>query len=482
MVQDLLTPQSLAMSLAPPRAPPIGSAHRNLLCNKDPRQAFLTHHHEMEQNIHQHTRKQSQRAKVQCHHGLNFRIRRLLQELYHWNSENNIIRIPPHPHIAVGPDSGDQFTRFIGSKLPLGWQHECRDNGTFRSISDFIVTASVPSLALIHRHDARRFVRLTKEKITLPYGKHSSQYVDMFLPLSGIQNSSGFVFFVHGGAWGSGMPWMYRLCASPFLDDNLVVAIVGYRTYPDGNVQEQVNDLEAALKVIVSKYPQLKTKSQRHTSCSSKENEWRGTTIIGHSSGAHISLLMLVQRIAKFSDNPFMSSENDMHHLHFDKFIGLSGVYSISHHFDYEAGRGVEELSPMKPACGYTRESFDHYSPAIYLKRLLSKTNMARHHAMHHPSRKFVDEIISTYMPDILLLHGVEDSTVPFTSTSEAAKILRSCGVVNCQEQYLVCGHPDVVLELMLGGQTRTVVMNWLKEDIIIRLAPAMMDKITSKL
>ncbi len=31
----------------------------------------------------------------------------------------------------------------------------------------------------------------------------------------------------HGGAWGSGSPWIYRLVASPFLEKNMVVAVVG---------------------------------------------------------------------------------------------------------------------------------------------------------------------------------------------------------------------------------------------------------------
>lgn len=39
----------------------------------------------------------------------------------------------------------------------------------------------------------------------------------------------GTVFFVHGGAWGSGMPWMYRLVAPTFLRLNFAVVIVGYR-------------------------------------------------------------------------------------------------------------------------------------------------------------------------------------------------------------------------------------------------------------
>mmetsp|Transcript_14134 Transcript_14134/g.26511 ORF Transcript_14134/g.26511 Transcript_14134/m.26511 type:complete len:474 (-) Transcript_14134:1587-3008(-) len=457
--QDLVTAQSLAMSLAPPRSPPLGSAHRYLLCNKDPSQGFLTHHHhhhEVDQNESHYSskRRNISVANVQRHHGLRQRVGRLLQEI-HWK---NSMRLP-HPHISVAPDSGDQITRCIGSILSISLQHKYRDDGTFRSVSDTLVKVSVPSLALIHRGDARRFLELTNRKVTLSYGKHKSQIIDIFIPSAGIHASRGFVFFVHGGAWGSGMPWMYRLCAFPFLNDNYVVAIVGYRTYPDGNVQDQVNDLEAASKALVSTYPELKTK------CGKSNDDWRGNTIIGHSSGAHISLLMLVQRIEKavsgdMSGDTAESSSSS--YLQFDQYIGLSGVYSISHHFDYEAGRGVEELSPMKPACGFTRESFDHYSPAILLK-ILCHTFNRRHVGSHGDCT--VDDIIAKYMPKVLLLHGVDDTTVPFTSTSEAAKILRSCGVCHCHEYYTVCGHADIVMQLMLGGETREIVMKWLNDE-----------------
>lgn len=465
MTQDLVTPTSLAMSLAPPRSPPMGSAHRNLYCNKDPSQGFFTHHHHLHhhgiaQNVHNHSkRRDRQVAKVQNHHGLKERVGRLLRDI-HGNSSMRF----PHPHISVATDSGDQFTRSIGSFLPILWQHKFRDDGTFRSISDGLIKASIPSLALINRDAARRFIELTNKKITVPYGSHKLQTIDVYLPREGMHASRGFVFFVHGGAWGSGMPWMYRLCASPFLNDNFAVAIVGYRTYPDGDVQDQVNDLEAAAEALVSTYPELGC-AQRGRS----KDEWLGNTIIGHSSGAHISLLMLVQRIAKFQEemsggDVSSSSGSSSSYLHFDQFIGLSGVYSISHHFDYEAGRGVEELSPMKPACGFTRDSFDHYSPAILLKSLYGITNR------NHPDscqEDCTDEIIAKYMPNVLLIHGVDDTTVPFTSTSEVAQILKSCGVCHCQEYYIVCGHAHVVMQLMLGGVSQEIVMKWLIKGAI---------------
>jgi len=186
--ESLLSPLALQMSLSPPRAPPVGTAHRNLLNKRDPSRAALTHHHEIEHDIPKSRKQQAMRATVQCHHGLKDRVGKLL----HATHLDGSFRMP-HPHLS--PDSGDQFTRYLGSALPIWWQHKSRDDGTFRSISDGIVTFSVPSLAVVNHEAAKRFVNLTRTRTTIKYGKYSGQFVDLFLPPDESKRR-GLVFFV----------------------------------------------------------------------------------------------------------------------------------------------------------------------------------------------------------------------------------------------------------------------------------------------
>jgi len=190
MHEELVTPQSLALSLAAPRAPPVGSTHRHLLSGKDPRGSFLTHHHhEIAHDIHIQKKQQGHHANVQYHHGLHHRVQKLL--------ESNFVKLQmPHPHLSFAPDSGDRITRYLGSTLPIWWQHRNRDDGTFRSISDGIVTSSLPSIAFANFNASRNFLKLTANKVTLKYGRHKSQFVDMFLPTG--EERRGLVFFVHG--------------------------------------------------------------------------------------------------------------------------------------------------------------------------------------------------------------------------------------------------------------------------------------------
>jgi len=359
-------------------------------------------------------------------------------------------------------------TRRLKRILPLSFQNKLRDNGSFRWIADTAVTSlAVPAGAITCPSAAKDFVSLTKHCRQLKYGDHESQFVDVFLPTPNEQYPArGMVFFVHGGAWGSGKPWFYRLVAKPFLEVGLAVGIVGYRVYPlcgvpcednpRGGVLTQVDDLGAAFEKLSEEYPEwcdknfedrLVNQGQKPTNIN-HHFPHLGTIVVGHSSGAHISLLWMSEEVQKKT-------------LKMDAFVGISGVYNIGHHFDYEAGRGVEEISPLKPANGYDRKSFLKYSPPWKIQHELLRTS---------------DEKQLLFPGRILLLHGSEDDVVPLPGTCEAAKILKEClgggpsssnnnkSDIVIDECYLPrTGHQDTVMDLMmLGGRkgpvTKTVV------------------------
>ena len=236
---------------------------------------------------------------------------------------------------------------------------------------------------------------------------------------------------------------MYRLIALSFLKQlGMAVAVVGYRTYPDAHVDGQVEDLEQAMSFLSRQFPDFCTE------LSAADNPgYLGRCLMGHSSGAHIALLMLVERARQRIQKGTTFS------LEFDSFVGLSGPYDISHHFDYEAARGVEELSPMKPANGYSREAFRQHSPALLWMQHLTDISEST-------------SCIQNHFPRMLFVHGIDDSTVPFTATAEAARILRSSGVLRLDEVYVAkIGHQDTVMEIMMGGKTLDAVMDWLQQD-----------------
>eukprot|EP00521_Asterionellopsis_glacialis_P010150 CAMPEP_0195301100 /NCGR_PEP_ID=MMETSP0707-20130614/28697_1 /TAXON_ID=33640 /ORGANISM="Asterionellopsis glacialis, Strain CCMP134" /LENGTH=455 /DNA_ID=CAMNT_0040363955 /DNA_START=37 /DNA_END=1404 /DNA_ORIENTATION=+ len=430
--ESLVTRQSIALSLAPPRAPPYDSVHRNLLLGQDHSESaglsHETHHHDGHH-----------------HHNIRERLAQIYQR-YHLSAKI------PHPHLPAGPEVSDQITRALGVILPVPWHNRFRDSGSFRSTVDGLVSVSAPTIGLTSPSAAINFINLSLKSKRIRYGSHKMHVIDMLLP-DDKDGTRGLIFFVHGGAWGSGLPWMYRLAALPFLEMNLAVAIVGYRTYPDADVCGQVDDLEKAANELTRRYAHLFDLPKNRPG-------HIGTCVMGHSSGAHIGLLMVVDHVRRKIEAATIGSsdinsgqQSTKMNMDIDVFVGLSGPYDISHHFDYEAARGVEELSPMKAANGYSREKFKENSPAVRLQRLLATFSESK--AMS----------LGNFFPQTLLMHGVEDSTVPFTATSEAAHIVRSCGVTKCDEIYLAqTAHQDVVMHLMLGGRARENVVRWLDD------------------
>lgn len=212
----------------------------------------------------------------------------------------------------------------------------------------------------------------------------------------------------------------------------------------------QVRDVDLAYQKLAKEYPRLCGPTRIPRSI--------GLILMGHSSGAHVALLFMIE----FIKRSIMTREHsgkgtndaDKSLKPVDQFVGLSGPYDISHHFDYEAARGVEELSPLKPANGYTREQFRLNSPAWRLKDFLPSIPSDRQ-----------DLLPEAYFPRTLLLHGIEDDVVPFTATSEAARVLRSCGITSIEEHYAPkAGHQDVVIQFMLGGQVPVTVLEWLQK------------------
>ena len=246
---------------------------------------------------------------------------------------------------------------------------------------------------------------------------------------------------------------MYRLVAPIFLKHGFVVAIVGYRTYPDARVvthdlngevgsDSQLCDVKSAWDALQTVMEQL---GNMYENCEG----WVGNVLMGHSSGAHVALLMLVDRIGERLHNNHDTDNHETKRVHPDLFIGLSGPYDITNHFHFEAGRGVEQISPMKAICGGTRDNFAIASPVSRWMNRISTGSHAR--------------TVRECTPPMLFLHGMEDSTVPFTATADAAHALRSCGVVDCEQVYLEkCGHEDVVMHFMIGGAARDFTMDYL--------------------
>jgi len=134
-----------------------------------------------------------------------------------WRSRNPAFS-PPDRRELHGYDA---VMRAVHSKVPLGLQHWLRDSGTLRALVDGSLSLGVPLACLAKPSAGRRALATTRRMSQrCHYGPRADQAVECYdggvgSPEEEEAPGDGYVapaaVFVHGGAWGSGRPWMYRL-------------------------------------------------------------------------------------------------------------------------------------------------------------------------------------------------------------------------------------------------------------------------------
>lgn len=295
------------------------------------------------------------------------------------------------PHGLLEP-STDSWTRYLHKLIPIAWQENFRDSGLLRAIADGSVgliglPLSITRPELLFRH----IFHSIKARI-IKYGEDKSEFIETFQISNQVDSNPRILVFVHGGAWGSGKPWMYRLSAlsAGLLLGCDVVYNIGYKVYPDSNIRHQVSSVIRALRFI------------RVDAAATNDSE---IVLMGHSSGANIAALAVIELCR--TSNP-----------HIAAFVGLSGVYDIGRHYEWEKSRGVHIISPMGASAH--QENFELCSPTYLLNQGL------------------LDRKSCSFFPEVYLLHGSEDNTVPLSSSMDFADALRRVDVkVHCSFPYV---------------------------------------------
>jgi hypothetical protein len=388
-----------------------------------------------------------------------------------------------HPHLSRHAPAFEAWSRQIRSWCTQSLLNHVRDYH-IRSLVDTTLTYGTAAiLAMSYPQLAQEFHRLSRERTTfqdehggyhtLQYGPHSRQYIHWYEGKN-VDSSSRvlqrrLVVFLPGGGWGSGNAWMYRLLAAGIQNTGRPrwfprhphvitdVAILNIRTYPDGNMTDQMQDGLDALQRLEDWYRD----ESRYLFQGPIERRVL-VTLAGQSSGAHTALLVLVERALRRNGSLKMNGSGAAWEI--DSFVGLCGPYHVEQHFEFEASRGVEQLSPMQAAAGFTRENMRELSATARLAAWLVKEQ--------EPAAA-----LDLFSQRLLLLHGMEDTTVPFAETAVCARHLRSLGlgsngtmeVGRIDEVYLPgVGHEDTIVQLMMGlGPTADAVLQWMTDHVI---------------
>ena len=104
----------------------------------------------------------------------------------------------------------------------------------------------------------------------------------LLLDIHSPSNSVGKVpalIFIHGGAWRTGRRQDYRVYTTYFATRGYVAATIDYRLFPEGKVDEQLSDCQAAVGWVRANAETLGVDPER-------------IVVVGGSAGGHLSLLV----------------------------------------------------------------------------------------------------------------------------------------------------------------------------------------------
>lgn len=138
---------------------------------------------------------------------------------------------------AVG---GDAVTMALHRWLPLAVQERLRDRH-MRNVFDVGATLLGIGMGISNPTAVREFLALGRVAKFVTYGDTKHHLLEVHK--SGYERAPVLVF-VHGGAWCSGAPWMYRLICNAALRLGFDVVLLGYTVYlgesAEGDVEHQV--------------------------------------------------------------------------------------------------------------------------------------------------------------------------------------------------------------------------------------------------
>lgn len=183
--------------------------------------------------------------------------------------------------------------------------------------------------------------------------------------------SSGFTpaplaLFVHGGVWATGERWHYSPMATRLAESGVIACVVSYSLFPQAQTPQMVREVTQALDWCLRHAHRLQA-------------DPGNVSLVGHSAGAHLCAMALLQRAQQMGGGTKGRSTGDTSRsprstvaarrdgLSMPKrAVLISGVYDIERHYEYEDARGVATLSTMCPAVGGP-EAFAGQSPAVLL-------------------------------------------------------------------------------------------------------------------
>lgn len=221
--------------------------------------------------------------------------------------------------------------------------------------------------------------------LNTPYGEQARQNLNIHIP-NNVHDNADVVVFYYGGRWQEGSKEQYRFVADAFTSQGVITVIPDYRLYPNVDWPDFIRDGASAYEWVKKNIARYHGNPKR-------------VFIAGHSAGAHIAAMVAVREdlLTKDIRRPC-------------GFIGLAGPY---------------DFLPID-------------QPDI--RRVFSSaTDLLNTQPISYVDRGD---------PAMLLLHGLNDSTVKPGNSIRMAERARQSGGQAEIKLYKDVDHTDILMSL----------------------------------
>lgn len=145
-------------------------------------------------------------------------------------------------------------------------------------------------------------------KENIAYGKLDRQKLDVYIPKINNERPLPVVLFYYGGGWDSGEKENYLFVAEAFTSKGFLTVIPDYRVFPDVRFPDFMRDPVSAGQWV-----------KEHVASYGGDPD--NVFVIGHSAGAHIGMMLNLNK-------EYLASA-DLKPEQFRAFVGLAGPYDF---------------------------------------------------------------------------------------------------------------------------------------------------------
>ena len=234
----------------------------------------------------------------------------------------------------------------------------------------------------------------------IAYGSHERQQLDVYRPESG-DESGPIAFFLYGGGWRGGDRATYGFIGSALAAKGITTVIPDYRLYPEVGFPDFVEDAARAY-------------AWTSENLAGDGDKRRPIVVIGHSAGAHIGALLVLDRSYLNGQETAITEPAG--------FVGLAGPYA----FDPTTWHSTQEI----------------FAGA-------KDSDQARPVAFARPDA-----------PPALIMHGLDDNVVRLWNMQTLTKELEGAGAKVRQIELPDIGHVGVLLAMSRPFRWRAPVLS----------------------